>query len=250
MSIPPQMRATRDLLRRRTHLMRKRAELLAHVQNTNSQYNLPEIGKNIAYKANREGVAERFADPAVQKRLAVDLALLGSYDELLRDLADPYDRGHAGPGAGYLPSGAPSPALGTSCVWSCATRAMTCSGARACRCSNGSRRSRARSTGSTRVTVELHEVGSLDAIIDVVGVCAALESLDVDEVRCSPIAVGTGSIRSAHGILPNPAPATLRPARDASARRASGLATTLEVTTPTGAALMTTLAPGSVRHRR
>jgi hypothetical protein len=42
---PPEMRATRDLLRRRMYLMRKRAELLAHVQNTNSQYNLPEIGK-------------------------------------------------------------------------------------------------------------------------------------------------------------------------------------------------------------
>jgi transposase len=45
---PAEMRATRDLLRRRTHLMRKRAELLSHVQNTNSQYNLPEIGKKIA----------------------------------------------------------------------------------------------------------------------------------------------------------------------------------------------------------
>jgi len=45
---PAEMRATRDLMRRRTHLMRKRAELLAHVQNTNSQYNLPEIGKKIA----------------------------------------------------------------------------------------------------------------------------------------------------------------------------------------------------------
>ena len=62
---PAEMRATRDLLRRRTHLMRKRAELLAHVQKTNSQYNLPEIGKKIAYKANQEGVAERFDDPAV-----------------------------------------------------------------------------------------------------------------------------------------------------------------------------------------
>jgi transposase len=83
---PAAMRATRDLLRRRTHLMRKRAELLAHVQNTNSQYNLPEIGKKIAYKANREGVAERFADAAVQKTIEVDLALLTYYDELLRDL--------------------------------------------------------------------------------------------------------------------------------------------------------------------
>jgi transposase len=83
---PAEMRATRDLLRRRTHLMRKRADLLSHVQNTNSQYNLPEIGKKIAYKANREGVAERFADPAVQKTIEVDLALISYYDELLRDL--------------------------------------------------------------------------------------------------------------------------------------------------------------------
>jgi transposase len=73
---PAQMRATRDLLRRRTHLMRQRAALLAHVQNTTSQSNLPELGKKIAYKANRDGVAERFADAAVQKSIAVDLALI------------------------------------------------------------------------------------------------------------------------------------------------------------------------------
>jgi len=83
---PAEMRATRDLLRRRMHFMRKRAELLTHVQNTNSQYNLPEIGKKIAYKANRNGIAERFADPAVQKSVEVDLALLGHYDALLRDI--------------------------------------------------------------------------------------------------------------------------------------------------------------------
>jgi transposase len=83
---PAQTRATRDLLRRRIHLMRKRSELLAHVQQTNSQYNLPEIGRNIAYQANRDGVAERFTDPAVQKSIAVDLALITYYDELLTDL--------------------------------------------------------------------------------------------------------------------------------------------------------------------
>jgi transposase len=83
---PAEMRATRDLLRRRTHLMRKRAELLAHVQNTNSQYNLPEIGKKIAYKANRDGVAERCNDPAVQKTIAVDLELITYYDQMLSDL--------------------------------------------------------------------------------------------------------------------------------------------------------------------
>jgi hypothetical protein len=79
------MRAARDLLRRRIHLMRQRAELLAHVQNTNSQYNLPEIGKKIAYKANRHGFAERYADPAVHKSIEVDLALITYYDQLLTD---------------------------------------------------------------------------------------------------------------------------------------------------------------------
>jgi hypothetical protein len=68
--------ATRDLLRRRTHLMRKHAEFLAHIQDTNSQYNLPDIDKKIAYKANREGVAERFEGAAMQQTLEVDLALI------------------------------------------------------------------------------------------------------------------------------------------------------------------------------
>jgi transposase len=83
---PAEMRATRDLLRRRMSLMRQRAALLTHLQQTNSQYNLPELGKKIADKANREGVAERFPDPAVQKSIEVDLALLGHYDQLLTEL--------------------------------------------------------------------------------------------------------------------------------------------------------------------
>jgi transposase len=80
---PAEMRATRDLLRRRMHLARTRGELLAHVHNTNSQYHLPAIGKKLAYKANRDGVAERCADPAVPKSLEVDLALI-TYDDALR----------------------------------------------------------------------------------------------------------------------------------------------------------------------
>jgi transposase len=80
------MRATRDLLRRRMPRMRIRAELLAHVQQTHSQYNLPEIGKKLAYQANRAGVAERFLDPAVQKSIEVDLALIDTYDRLLTTL--------------------------------------------------------------------------------------------------------------------------------------------------------------------
>jgi transposase len=83
---PADMRATRDLLRRRLPLTRKRAELLTHVQQTNGQYNLPELGQKIASKANRHGVAARLPDPAVHKRGEVDLALIDCYDQLLRDV--------------------------------------------------------------------------------------------------------------------------------------------------------------------
>jgi transposase len=83
---PAEMRATRDLLRRRCHLVRKRAELLAHIQNTNSQYNLPEIGKRLAYKANREDVAEHFPDPSVRKTIEVDVSLINHYDQLLGEV--------------------------------------------------------------------------------------------------------------------------------------------------------------------
>jgi transposase len=83
---PAAMRATRDLLRRRMHLMRKRAALLAHIQHTNSQDNLPEIGQKIAYQANRDGVAERFPDPAVRKNIEGDRTPIGHYDQLLRDM--------------------------------------------------------------------------------------------------------------------------------------------------------------------
>ena len=67
-------------------LARTRGALLAHVHNTNSQYTLPAIGTKIASKANRDGVAERCADPAGHKSIAVDRALIGFYDNLLRDV--------------------------------------------------------------------------------------------------------------------------------------------------------------------
>jgi hypothetical protein len=84
---PAQMRATRDLFRRRTHLMRQRAALLAHIHNTKSQYNRPEIGKKLASKANRDGVADRCAAPAVPKSIAIDLALITYDAQLLNDVA-------------------------------------------------------------------------------------------------------------------------------------------------------------------
>ncbi len=83
---PAERRATRALLRRRCPLMRQRAELLAHRQNTNSQYNLPEIGKKVADKANREGVEAHFPDPRVRKTIEVDVALINPYDQLLGEV--------------------------------------------------------------------------------------------------------------------------------------------------------------------
>jgi transposase len=83
------MRATRDWLRRRLHLVRQRAELLTHMRQTHSQYNLPVLGKPLKSKAQRQGVAQRFSDPAVQQNIAVDLALIDSYDRCIRDLEHP-----------------------------------------------------------------------------------------------------------------------------------------------------------------
>jgi hypothetical protein len=83
---PAEMRAPRDLRRRRMSLMHQRAVLLTPSQKTKSQYHVPALGKKIAYKANREGVAQRLPAAAVQKSIAVDRALRGSSDHLLTAL--------------------------------------------------------------------------------------------------------------------------------------------------------------------
>ena len=83
---PAAMRSTRDLLRRRLHLVRKRGQLLAHIQNTRAQYNLAAFERRLAYPANREGVADRFSDPSVRKSIEVDLVLVDTYDGLITDL--------------------------------------------------------------------------------------------------------------------------------------------------------------------
>jgi pyridinium-3,5-bisthiocarboxylic acid mononucleotide nickel chelatase len=89
--------------------------------------------------------------------------------------------------------------------------------------------------------VHFHEVGGVDAIVDIVGTAAALEVLDVDEVHASTIATGTGMVRAAHGLLPNPAPAVVALLADVHAPTV-GLDVGVELTTPTGAALVSTLA--------
>jgi hypothetical protein len=79
---PAAMRATRALLRRRGPLARKRAELLAHIHNTNSPYNLPERGQRRADQAHREGVADHCPDPRVRKTIAVEGSLIDHSDQL------------------------------------------------------------------------------------------------------------------------------------------------------------------------
>ena len=83
---PAAMRSTRDLLRRRLHLVRKRGQLLVHIQNTRAQYNLPVFEKRLAYPGNREGVVEHFPDPSVRKSIEVDVALIDQYDALITNL--------------------------------------------------------------------------------------------------------------------------------------------------------------------
>jgi len=83
---PPEMLSTRDLLRRRSYLVRRRADLLAHIQNTNSQYNLPEFGKKIARKMHREGIAAAFPDIQVQRSVEIDIELIDHLDRILEEL--------------------------------------------------------------------------------------------------------------------------------------------------------------------
>lgn len=96
----------------------------------------------------------------------------------------------------------------------------------------------ARVHGISRDEVHFHEVGAVDAIIDVTGVVLGLSMLGVDQVRVSPLPVGTGLIRCAHGDMPNPAPATAELLRGAPLRFTDVPG---ERVTPTGAALLVTL---------
>ena len=93
--------------------------------------------------------------------------------------------------------------------------------------------------GTTLDKIHLHEVGALDSIIDIVGAVYALEALAVERVVASPLNVGSGTIRSAHGLYPVPAPATLRLLRGAPIYSGPQQA---EMVTPTGALLVSAYA--------
>ncbi|MBI4213056.1 MAG: nickel pincer cofactor biosynthesis protein LarC [Chloroflexi bacterium] len=89
--------------------------------------------------------------------------------------------------------------------------------------------------------VQFHDVGAIDAIVDVVGAAIALDALGIDQCFASPLPLGHGAVQSAHGVLPLPAPATLALIASVAAPTRP-MATEFELVTPTGAAILTTVA--------
>ena len=98
--------------------------------------------------------------------------------------------------------------------------------------------------------VHFHELGAVDTIIDIVGTVFALNAMNIERIYSSPLAVGSGTVKTAHGVLPVPAPATLKILADAGAPIIDSLPSTNppgELLTPTGAVLITSLASGFKR---
>jgi transposase len=84
---PKAKRQTRDLLRRRSFFVRQRAQLITHIQNTNSQFNLPPFPKKLTYARNRSAdIAARFADPSTRLSIQANLNLIDAYDEQIADV--------------------------------------------------------------------------------------------------------------------------------------------------------------------
>ncbi|MBN1292697.1 MAG: nickel pincer cofactor biosynthesis protein LarC [Candidatus Latescibacteria bacterium] len=97
----------------------------------------------------------------------------------------------------------------------------------------------ARVHNTTPEKIHFHEVGALDAIIDVVGACIGLEYLDVEKIVSTPLRLGTGTVTCEHGVMPVPVPAVVELTKGIPVVRTSYKG---ELTTPTGAAIVTTLA--------
>lgn len=100
--------------------------------------------------------------------------------------------------------------------------------------------------GSSREEIHFHEVGAVDSIVDIVGACILLDNLDIDRVACSTLPWSTGSITCQHGVMPVPAPATLKLLEGFPMRETK---ITGELITPTGAALLAALSDPSTAGR-
>ena len=87
--------------------------------------------------------------------------------------------------------------------------------------------------------MHFHEVGAVDSIADIVGACVGFDLLGADEIHCSPVNAGSGTVETEHGTLPVPAPATAALLRG---KPVYARGPAVELTTPTGAAVATTLA--------
>ncbi len=97
--------------------------------------------------------------------------------------------------------------------------------------------------GVSREEVHLHEVGAVDAIVDITATAVLLDMLQIDDIICAPVNLGGGTVRCAHGLMPVPAPATALLVRG---RRVYGEADIGELTTPTGAALLSLARDGDM----
>ena len=110
---------------------------------------------------------------------------------------------------------------------------------RACAIFDKLARAEAKVHGTGADEIHFHEVGAADAIMDIVGACVVLESLGIEKVYCSALAVGSGTIRCEHGTLPVPAPATAELIKGIEIRPCPAQG---ELLTPTGAAILTSVA--------
>ncbi len=98
----------------------------------------------------------------------------------------------------------------------------------------------ARIHGKDIETVHFHEIGGIDSLVDIIGSFLALDYLGVDQVAATPVPLGSGTIECAHGTIPVPVPATVAILKGLEVK---GSDATTEIVTPTGAAIVATLAP-------
>src|SRR5204863_8142388 len=94
--------------------------------------------------------------------------------------------------------------------------------------------------------IHFHEVGAIDSIVDIVGACICIENLGIEKIYTTPVRLGKGMIKTQHGVMPNPAPATLEILKDYPIEFTD---VNFELTTPTGAAIVKTLSSGIYRNQ-